>query len=184
MPGPVAKRSEARRRRNKVDGGVIKVNLDESIHREIEIPAPPTKEVLNEESGELEVKHLWHPFVENAYLSLAESGQAIFYEPSDWSTAYLACEAFSRELQPKPIVLTDSDGGTYVEMVKGPVNGAVMNAFLKAWESMMPTEGARRRLHIELDRQKRIDAALGEDNVVVDIHKNRAELFKTASRGS
>jgi hypothetical protein len=183
MPGPVAKRSEARRRRNKVDGGVIKVNLDEAIHREIEIPAPPTRETVDEDTGEVTIKSLWHPYVERAYLSLAESGQAIFYEPSDWNTAYLACEAFSRELQPKPIILTDSDGGTYVEMTVSPVNGAVMNAFLKAWESMMPTEGARRRLHIELDRQKRIDAALGEDGVVVDITKNRADLFKAASRG-
>jgi hypothetical protein len=187
-PGPPPKRSEERRRRNKDTVEVLKVNLDETIAGDVEIPAPPVVyEKVDKDTGEITVldepKHLWHPAAESLYLSLARSGQAIFYEPSDWAQAYATCEALSRELSPKPVVLTDSEGGTYVEMHIQPVNGAVFNACLKSLGSLMVSEGDRRRLRIELDRQKRIDAALGEDGVVVDIVKHRADLFSKASRG-
>ena len=188
MPGPPPKRSEERRRRNKDVVKTIKVNLDETLAGEIEIPAPPvitTK--VDKETGEIteldEPRHMWHPAVESIYLSLARSGQAIFYEASDWAVAYAACEAFSRELNPKPVVLTDSEGATYVEMHIQPVNGAVFGNFVKTMTTLMATEGARRQLRIELDRQKRIDAALGDESNVVDIVAARADLFKQASRG-
>jgi hypothetical protein len=186
MPGPVGKRDAERRRRNKDGVETITVDLENLLSQEIEIPAPPLKRAkgddnepaVDEETGEELWESAWHPIAEATYLSLARSGQAIFYEPSDWHTAYALCEMLSRELSPKPIVVMDGEDGSHIEWVKQPVNGAVMNAFLKGWTALMATEGDRRRLRIELERKKHRDAAAGGDSNVVSIVQNRADLFK------
>lgn len=186
MPGPPPKREAERRRRNKHPDGVetIQVNLDEVLAQQVEIPAPPEPhEVLNKETGELEEVGGWHPIAEQAYLSLSKSGQVIFMEPSDWGTAYALCEMLSRELKPKPIVVPGAEGeGSKVQWVIQPVNGAVMNAFLKGWASLLATEGDRRRLRIELERKKAVDAALAGENVVVPITQTRDAKFKKAAQ--
>ena len=122
-PGPPPKRSEARRRRNKDGVEVMKVDLDDAIAGEVEIPAPP-EPMVDEETGE--ERGGWHPIAEDLYMSLTKSGQALFYEPSDWATAYAMCEALSREFSPKPIIQHNDDGSTSVVYAKGPVNGAVL----------------------------------------------------------
>src|SRR4051812_35929943 len=38
----------------------------------------------------------WHPRAHEWYLSLARSGQARFYEPSDWAMAKLAADMMSK----------------------------------------------------------------------------------------
>lgn len=180
MPGPMPKRSSERRRRNKDGVEIIKVNLDEAIAGEVEIPAPPYA-YADKDGNEYETpRPLWHPTAEEAYLSLARSGQAIFMEPSDWATAFILCETISRELKPKPIAVKDELGGVTLEWVVGPVNGAVLNAFLKGWASLMATEGDRRKLRIELERQKRLEAAAGGEGKVVDIVQRRQDAFKGA----
>lgn len=191
MPGPPPKRSEERRRRNKPADGVevLKVDLDAAIAGEVEIPAPPmrpvkdedTKETLLDDEGIEVWEYTWHPIAVDAYLSLTKSGQSIFMEPSDWATAVVLCEMVSRELKPKPIVVPQGEEGSEVQWVIQPVNGAVMNAFLKGWASLMATEGDRRRLRIELERKKATDAALAGDNVVVPISKTRDERFRKAA---
>jgi hypothetical protein len=121
----------------------------------------------------------WHPIAHDLYMSLTRSGQALFYEPSDWHTAYALCESLSREFKPKPIVVQIGEGETEIQWVMQPVNGAVMNMVLKGLSALMATEGDRRRLRIELDRKKAQDAALSGDGKVVPIVQNREELFKT-----
>lgn len=174
MPGPIPKRSEERRRRNKPEVDIIKVNLDEALAGTVEIPAPPTR--VNEKTGE--IKSLWHPTAEQAYLSLARSGQCIWYEPSDWAFAYALCESLSRELNPKPVTVTSEDGSVAIEWVTSPVNGAVLGQFLKGWSVLMATEGDRRRLKIELERKKAQDAILAGDGKVASITQNREDLFR------
>lgn len=187
MPGPPRKRDAERRRRNKDGIETITVDLENMLSQEIEIPAPPLRrvkedgeEAFDEETGEELWESAWHPIAEATYLSLARSGQCIFYEPSDWHTAYALCEMLSRELSSKPMLVTDAEGATSIQWVKQPVNGAVMNAFLKGWTALMATEGDRRRLRIELERKKHRDAATGDSNVV-SIVQNRAELFGSGS---
>ena len=185
--GPPPKRSEARRRRNKPADGmeVMKVNLDEVLVGEVEIPAPPMKravdedgnEMWDEETGEELWDYEWHPIALNLYHSLTRSGQALFYEPSDWHTAMAMCEALSREFNPKPIVVTSEDGDSHIQWAKGPVNGAVLGQVNKMLAALMATEGDRRRLRIELDRRKAQDAKLGGDGVVVSLVQSREELF-------
>lgn len=190
MPGPAPKKDAERRRRNKPDGIQTEVvNLDERIAGEVQIPIPPTKLVdLHDESGEKTGEQVeaftWHEIALEAYQSLSRSGQAIWMEPSDWATALALCEMLSRELKPKPIVIQIGEGETEIQWVSQPVNGAVMNAFLKGWASLMATEGDRRRLRIELERRKKIDAALAADGKVVDITKNRQDVFRREARGS
>ncbi|GAA0654840.1 hypothetical protein GCM10009548_21460 [Streptomyces malaysiensis subsp. malaysiensis] len=81
MPGPVPKRSDQRRRRNKSDGpAVVKAQTGT-------VPdMPPADES-------------WHPIAARWYTSLGESGQSQFYEPSDWAMAVYLAEAMSRNLK-------------------------------------------------------------------------------------
>ncbi|UQA92873.1 phage terminase small subunit [Streptomyces halobius] len=80
MPGPVPKRSDRRRRRNKSDGpDLVKASGGTA-------PEPPP------------AAEDWHPIAADWYASLAESGQSQFYEASDWATAYYVAEAMNRNL--------------------------------------------------------------------------------------
>lgn len=83
MPGdgPIPKRSDARRRKNKPEGPQVIKALTTAL--------PPNP---------LEADPEWHPIAADWFNSLAESGQSQFYEPSDWHTARYVAEAMSRNL--------------------------------------------------------------------------------------
>lgn len=165
MRGPAPKKDAERRRRNKTgDNSAIPatvVNVDELLAGDVEIPdADPD----------------WHAIARNMYESVARSGQVIWMEPSDWAALYLMCESISRDLNPQVVGVTE-DGEVVKDTI--PLKGASLNAYLKAMASLMMLEGDRRRLRIELERQKRIDAA-AEGGQVVDIVQRRADAFKGA----
>jgi len=79
---------------------------------------------------------LWHPIAADWYQSLQSSGQAQFYEPSDWATARYAAELMSR--------LLSSD--------RAP-NGQLVAALNSVMGTLLTTEGDRRRARIELERK-------------------------------
>ena len=81
---------------------------------------------------------LWDPIATDWYLSLRESGQAAFYQPSDWAVARYAAELMSR-------VLDCSE--------RGP-NGQLVAALNSVMSSLLTTEGDRRRARMELERKK------------------------------
>lgn len=203
MPGPPRKRDAERRRRNKDGVETISVNLDELISEEVEIPAPPMTTTgyrwFENEDGRLEREEIeldepvcaWEPLTVSFWESFSRSGQAIFYEPSDWMTAYALMEVLDRWLKPQEIKVGQI-GSASGENAGGDVRyvfewkivampGGVLTAILKGLASLMATEGDRRRLRIELERKKAQDAVL-EGNVV-DIVARRADLFAQASRG-
>jgi hypothetical protein len=173
MPGPIGKRDEERRRRNKPTTETITVNLDEVLKGTVEIPAPDED---------------WHRIAREWYLSLSKSGQCIFYEPSDWMTAYLLADVLDRWLKPQDVKVgqqgseRDASGGGNVEYIFEQkiiaMPGATLNALLKGMSSLMTTEGERRRLKIQLDRKAAQDALLGGEAQVLSIVKNREDLFK------
>jgi hypothetical protein len=173
MPGPVPKRDEERRRRNKDDIETTKVNLDEVLRGEVEVP------VADEN---------WEPLTRRFWDSFQQSGQSIWYEPSDWMTAYYLMEVLDRWLKPQDVKVGQigsagqETGGGDIEYVFEPkivaIPGATLTAILKGLTALMATEGDRRRLRIELERKKAIDAALSGDGVVVPLVKTREELFK------
>lgn len=191
MSGPAPKKDAERRRRNKKPDGIETqvINIDELLAGDVEVPMPPERlDDCNDDCDDDCEKHTgeivpsWHPIAVEAYWSLAKSGQVIFMEPSDWMTAYALCETLSRELKPKPMVTVDSEGASTIHWVSQPVNGSVLSSFLKGWNSLMATEGERRRLRIELERKKRIDAAAEGVTNVVDIVQARADAFKQQDR--
>lgn len=132
MPGPPPKRESQRRRANKSDVPVERATAAAKVR----VPAADRE---------------WHPVAKQLYDSLKKSGQAQFFEPSDWGTAWVLCESISREMKPQPIGITDE--GEPV-MAKLPPKGASLAAWLKALSSLLATEGDRRRLRIELERPK------------------------------
>jgi hypothetical protein len=83
-----------------------------------------------------EPDELWHPIARDWYLSLRESGQAAFYQPSDWATARYAAELMSRALEPDRVP-----------------NGQLIAALNSVMGSLLTTEGDRRRARIELERR-------------------------------
>lgn len=177
MPGPPRKRDAERRRRNKDDIPTETVNLDELISQEVEIP------VADEE---------WEPLTRQFWEAFKRSGQTIWYEPSDWMTAYTLMEILDRWLKPQDVKVgqegsdRDATGGGNIEYIFEQkivaMPGGVLSSILKGLTALMATEGDRRRLRIELERKKAIDAALAGDGVVVPIAKTREEALAKAKR--
>jgi len=122
--GPVGKRSEERM-------GHRSKNEKDSITK-APSGAPADLPDLPEPSP------LWDPIATDWYLSLRESGQAAFYQPSDWAVARYAAELMSR-------VLDCSE--------RGP-NGQLVAALNSVMSSLLTTEGDRRRARMELERKK------------------------------
>lgn len=119
--GPIPERSEARRRRNKEDGPGL-----------VQAPSGPPPDLPDLPDADL----LWHPIAADWYLSLRESGQAAFYQPSDWAVARYAADLMSKVLMSE----------------RGP-NGQLVAALNSVMASLLTTEGDRRRARMELERK-------------------------------
>lgn len=119
--GPIPKRTEERRRANKDDGpGLIQAPSGAPS----DLPDLPKPDPL------------WHPIAADWYLSLRESGQAAFYQPSDWAVARYAAHVMSQ------VLLSE----------RGP-NGQLVAALNSVMSSLLTTEGDRRRARMELERK-------------------------------
>jgi len=77
----------------------------------------------------------WSPEAKAWYRALGRSGQARYFEPSDWELARLVAELLSRQLRAER---------PSAEMLK---------ALLGAMASLGTTEADRRRMRIEVERQ-------------------------------
>jgi hypothetical protein len=157
--GPVPKRSDQRRRRNKE-------SKPESVQVAAPLPAVPV------------AAKGWHPVARAWYESLGKSGQAVFYEPSDWATAYLLAESMSRELKPQFVGMRtgfDEQGRETSDPVIEtlPMKGASLSAYLKAMTALLVTEGDRRRASLELDRAPVKKPADGSDVAELDAYRRR-----------
>lgn len=112
--GPVPKRSEDRHRRNS--------------------PAPVSAPSVSQGAPQPRGSSSWSPAAKRIWKSLGKSGQARFFEPSDWAYAQFVMEEMTRY----------QDGERQ--------NGQVLTAILSSLTSLMLTEGDRRRVGIELAR--------------------------------
>lgn len=136
--GPVPKRSSERRRRN-ADSKPDVVTL-KGVGR---VEAKPADEK-------------WHEIARDWYESLAQSGQALFYEPSDWAAARFVASELS-------------------VYCRTPAKLRSAVKFASLWTSMsdlLTTEGERRRVRLEIER----DPVQQEDAVVVAIEDARKRL--------
>lgn len=112
--GPIPKRAEDRRRRNKVDTDTVKMVGA--------VPVPPADEN-------------WHAIAAHWYGSLALSGQAKYYEPSDWAAAHLVANQMSTML------------------FSGRPSPTMFAAVWTAMGDLLTTEGERRRARMEIMRE-------------------------------
>jgi hypothetical protein len=136
VTGPIPKRSEERRRRNKDDGPDL-----------VQAPSAPPAELPDLPEPDPN----WHEIATDWYLSLRESGQAQFYQPSDWAVARYAAELMSRGLS--------SDR---------PPNGQYVAALNSVMTALLTTEGDRRRARIELERKKPAQQAPASVTAIAD----------------
>jgi hypothetical protein len=136
--GPVPKHSTQRRRRNATEVPIESVTV-------------PDQDVQQPEADPS-----WHPIAADWYRSLSESGQAVFYQPSDWQTARYVAEAMSRNLS------------------AGRFSAQLFAAVMSATSNLLTTEGDRRRLRIELERGATTDA--DEDAAVTALNEWRNRL--------
>jgi hypothetical protein len=75
----------------------------------------------------------WHPVARSWYNSLALSGQAVFYEASDWATAVAAANALHKFMK------TD--------------NASILANFCRLSERLLVTEFDRKRARVDLTPQ-------------------------------
>jgi hypothetical protein len=113
--GPVPKRSTARRRRNK-----------ESVPEVVKLAAGPAAMPAANPG--------WHELARDWYASLAESGQATFFEPSDWQAARFVAEVMSKNLRQKKF------------------SSVLFAAVWGAMNDLLTTEASRRRVRMEVER--------------------------------
>lgn len=133
LTGPIPKREEQR-----VGSGsgepITKIAM------EGEVKAPSLRQYQN---------MLTQPLTKGFWESLKESGQAKYYEPSDWMTALTALHLL--DLQIRPYINKEQ------KLVYGSVSPTMVAAVWQMLTSIAVTEGERRRLRIEVDRSTGVD---------------------------
>lgn len=138
--GPVPKRSDQRRRRNKPEAApAVVVAMGQQVVK------PPTED------------RAWHPYAKDWFRALKRSGQAQFYQESDWREAKLVAWLITQELS--------SPTGARAGM---------MDVIFSRADALMTTEGARRRLRVELTTPKIVDDA--KEATVSIMEQYRADL--------
>jgi hypothetical protein len=96
----------------------------------------------------------WHPVAHDWYVALAASGQAVYFEPSDWAAArYLAG------------VMTEN-------LAASRFSAQLFSSVWTAMNDLMTTEASRRRLHLELERE----SIKGQSRSTIAIADYRAKL--------
>jgi hypothetical protein len=132
MP-PLPKRNAERRRRNKESA-----NAKATRHGKVTSPNPP--ETL-------------HPVASRWYLSLRQSGQSDFFEPSDWAAALYVAEAMTRNL----------------EMAR--FSSQLFSVVWTAMDGLLTTEQARRRARVEVERAEGVEQAPPGVSAIDDYRK-------------
>lgn len=139
---------------------VIPKRSDQLIRRNIpEVPVQKISVIGAVEVPELDIEHA-HPLVVDFYNSLKESGQARWYEPSDWQTARIAMYTLNEELN-----------STYQDGSNKPISPMKLQVVNQMLSALMVTEGERRRARLEIDR---VTNPSGEDGQVLSI----SDMFK------
>jgi hypothetical protein len=98
----------------------------------------------------------WHPLAREWFRSLSESAQRQLYEPSDWVTARILTELLSRALK------------------AGKLTASLIERWQVGATELLTTEGARRRMRLELEAAPPADPA--EEAAVADLNEYRKRL--------
>lgn len=82
----------------------------------------------------------WETLTKNWFRSLKESGQSHFFEPSDWQAAVLVAK------QMDVLLKKQKETGQ-------PIRASAFEALWAAMGDLLTTEGQRRRIKVELQRE-------------------------------
>ena len=83
----------------------------------------------------------WHPIAIRLYEAARNSGQADFYQESDWAILWSLCEDLS--MYKKPLI--NRDGEEYYKR-----SGQMLQTIMSGLTTLLLTEGDRRRVRLEL----------------------------------
>lgn len=142
MSGPLPKRSEERRRRNKPEGVQV------------------TKGEMMPVTWDLEPDPDWHPIAIRLYESVGTSGQSRFYQDSDWALLYSICDDLSH----------------YKNSYKR--SGQMLQSIMSSLQDLAVSEGARRRIRIELVEPAAENDAPAEVAIMDDYRQGLAQGSK------
>jgi hypothetical protein len=144
MAGPVPYRSDELSRERDANRS-DKLPIKRGEMREVKVPNAPRD---------------WHPIARRFWDALKSSGQADFYQDSDWAFAYTLCDDLSY----------------YKSSTKR--SGQMLQTIMSAMERLLVTEADRRRARVELHEPEddTPDAAL----VVMDGYRDRLGLTEEA----
>ncbi|MDQ0793680.1 hypothetical protein [Streptomyces sp. B1I3] len=110
---------------------------------------PITRAPAGERPNNPQADPNWDPIAIEWFESLFESGQSFFYERSDIAQARYVAEVMSRNL---------SQGQR--------VSGQLFASVISAASELLTTEGARRRLGVELTKSPSADMDAGLDELL------------------
>lgn len=119
--GPVNYRTEELSRERDANRGGDRPDVKRGTLRPVIIPEPDPE---------------WHPTAKRLYTGLMESGQADFFQQSDWAFAWSVCE--------------DVSTLKFYQLSSGKPHAESMKALYNALGNLMFTEADRRRLRVEL----------------------------------
>lgn len=103
----------------------------------------------------------WHPIAQDWFRSLGASGQAQFFEPSDVATARYVAEAMSTNLS------------------QDKFSSMLFTAVMSASADLLATEGSRRKLRIELQKDP-VEPDVEQQSAVTSMTERRQRLRKTS----
>ncbi|ACE79932.1 terminase small subunit [Mycobacterium phage Pukovnik] len=143
--GPIGKRDEERVRRNVPESPTETV----VVHGAVVIP----------EMGDLSHLGETHPLIEEMYESIKKSAAVKYYEPTDWQFARLALYTLNQEL-----IAAQHQGK--------PIGAMKLTAINQMLSALLLTEGDRRRVRLEIERNPGPDTG-GKVLDVTDMLKQR-----------
>ncbi|UJD20844.1 terminase small subunit [Mycobacterium phage Zimmer] len=151
--GPIGKRDEERVRRN------VPENPTETVvvHGAVVIP----------ELGDISFNGETHPLITDMYDAMKASAAVKYYEPTDWQFARLTLFTLNQEL------IFARDNGK-------PVGAMKLTAINQMLSALLLTEGDRRRVRLEIERNPG-DSPAGKLVDVTDMLKQRLAASQAAS---
>lgn len=154
--GPIPKRTEVRRRANASSDG-LEVSRGASMPSAAPEPAP-----------------YWHEMALEIYESMCESGQSVYWEQSDYAVLWLMCDQLHALYQPQFLGMQGDGIGIQKPFYgKRAMTASEIGAIMKTLGGLGATEGDRRRMRIELQK---------DDGAVRDLPKG-VVAFDRARRG-
>lgn len=146
--GPAPKRSDERRRVNSPEADTV----PSTARSTVDVPRLPTK---------------MHRLARDWYRSLEQSPQSVYFTASDWQAALLLAHELTDHLTLHKISADGVDQGRRQD-------AAMFRAIWSGMSDLLTTEGARRRLQVEVERSAA--ATEIDDSAATSLDEYRAKL--------